>query len=160
MIIFTKCCCHLYWSYLLSIQIKCYFILWWHEAVISDRCCFYCGPRLATLADTNSAFWAAALVSTHSFPFYWDQSSLSDKQSFSPSFLTLRMFLFLTPSFFPPPAIPWRASCCALSVSSSAFLSNLGLMQSQAVLPGNVMIWILMNLVKKNRNIKQDVSQF
>lgn len=61
---------------------------------------------------------------------------------------------------FSPPAIPWRASCCALSVSSSAFLSNLGLMQSQAVLPGNVMIWILMNLVKKNRNIKQDVSQF
>lgn len=106
MIIFTKCCCHLYWSYLLSIQIKCYFILWWHEAVISDRCCFYCGPRLATLADTNSAFWAAALVSTHSFPFYWDQSSLSDKQSFSPSFLTLRMFLFLTPSFFPPQLFP------------------------------------------------------
>lgn len=81
---------------------------------------------------------------------------LSHFTEISPFFQTSRAFpLHFLPwecfcvwlHHFSPQAIPWRASCCALSVSGSASLSNLGLMQSQAVLPGNVTIWILMNLV-------------
>lgn len=64
-----------------------------------------------------------------------------------------------------PPGIPWRAKCCASSVRGLSSLSNLGLIQSHAILLVKLQ-WDDDDLVSCFRaksnfvNVTQEVSQF